>query len=140
MGGNAASKAMDKVKKGYQELCTRYKRSHLIHPYLWTRRDSGKLQRKVTIGDLVFVHKVNRIGKVIAIGRNPLKVYYKDTAAMAHEEWYSKASLALLDKGSQLTPQSFPEGLEDEVGPVWPERENYSEGMTIDAIKRKGFR
>ena len=64
MGGNAASKAMDKVRKGYEELCSRYRKSHILCPYLFTRRGSGRLQRKVTIGDLVFIHKVNRIGKV----------------------------------------------------------------------------
>ena len=125
-GTRAASKAMDKLKQGYQELCARYKKSYLIRPYLWTRRKSGKLQRKVTSGDLVFVHEVNRIGQVTTLSRNQLKVHYKDSAGVSHEECYPKATLALLVRGNQLAHQNIPEGLEQEIRPVRPERGNDS--------------
>ena len=100
----------------------RVRQSHLIRPYLWTKRKSGKLQMRVKTGDLVFVHKVNRIGQVTYIGRNQLKVYYKDPTGASHEEWYPKSTLALLATGNQLTNQNLPEGSDREVTFIRPEK------------------
>ena len=111
---------MDTLRKGYEELCNRYKTSHLTRPYLWTKRRSGRLQRKLGTGDLVYIHKIKRIGKIITIGRNQVEVYFKDSSNTPHRIWYPKDSLTLMAKGSQLTPQVLPNGLENEVGPVQP--------------------
>ena len=60
------------------------------------------------------------MGKIVTAGRNQVEVYFRDASNSPHRIWYPKDSLTLMAKGSQLTPQALPSGLENEVGPVQP--------------------
>ena len=120
MQGNAGKRAMETLKNGYAELCKRYKFSHLTCPYLWTKRQSGRLRRKVSVGDLAYIQKIERMGKIVNTRRNQVEVYFRDASNSPHRIWYPKDSLTLMAKGSQLTPQALPSCLETEVGPLQP--------------------
>ena len=71
----------------------------------------GQSRKAIRINDIVYIIKLNRLGQVLRLGQNELKLMYKDSSNNAHRDWFPKSELTLILGSSSLDAEEFTEAM-----------------------------
>ena len=71
----------------------------------------------------MYITKLNRLGQVIKLGENQLRLMFKDASNNTHKDWFPKSELVLILGGTSLDPETIPKALDKEMKRVVPQKE-----------------
>ena len=83
----------------------------------------GRSRKAIRPNDIAYITKLNRLGQVLQLGENQLKLMYKDASNNAHEDWFPKSELFLILGGTSLDPEYVPKAMDKEMERVDPQKE-----------------
>ena len=72
----------------------------------------------IRINDIVYITKLNRLGQVIKLGENQLRLMFKDSSNHIHKDWFPKSELTLVLGGTILDQGTLPKAMDDEMRPT----------------------
>ena len=101
------------MRESYEALGKFYQDSRLLSPYLWQSKKHGQSRKPIRINDIVYISKLNRLGQVIKLRQNQLKLMYKDSSNNAH-----KSELSIILGGTSLDPEEIPEAMFKEMSKI----------------------
>ena len=114
---------MRKIRESYYALGQFYQDSRLLSPYLWQTKNHGRSRKAIRTNDIVSITKLNRLGQVIKLGENQLRLMFKDASNNTHKDWFPKSELTLILGGTTLDQGTIPKAMNDEMRRTGPQKE-----------------
>ena len=84
------------MKETYNILNSTYSSIKSLTPYLWRNKRAGDICHIVKINDLVYVSRLDKMGKIVKLAESQLKILFRDNKGNLVVDWCPKKFLRLI--------------------------------------------